>query len=90
MCPWNAKFSRDAVEAAFTPRAELVAPDIWAFVNMDDAEFKARFGDTPLSRARRSGVTRNARTVLANGGGGDAVSVEIDHPDLQRGDSALE
>lgn len=63
-CPWNTKFSRDATEAAFTPRAELAAPDIAAFATMDDAEFKARFGDTPLARAKHAGVARNATAVL--------------------------
>lgn len=64
VCPWNAKFSRSATEPAFTPRAELVAPDIAAFAAMDDAEFKTRFGDTPLSRAKRAGIARNAVVVL--------------------------
>lgn len=64
VCPWNAKFSRAASEPAFTPRAELVEPDIAAFTAMDDAEFKARFGDTPLMRAKRMGLARNAAAVL--------------------------
>ena len=65
VCPWNAKFSREATEPAFTPRAELVTPDVAAFATMDDTEFKARFGDTPLSRAKLPGVRRNAVAVLA-------------------------
>ena len=32
---------------------------------MDDAEFKALFWDTPLSRTRRAGLARNAAVVLA-------------------------
>ncbi len=66
VCPWNAKFSRPATEVAFTPRAELVAPDLAAFTAMDDAEFKARFGDTPLARGTLSGLRRNAGTLLGN------------------------
>lgn len=60
VCPWNAKFSRAATEPAFTPRAYLVEPDITAFAVMDDTQFKRWFGDTPLSRARRVGLARNA------------------------------
>jgi epoxyqueuosine reductase len=60
VCPWNAKFSRPALEPAFTPRPELTAPDASAFAAMDDAVFKARFGDTPLARAKRAGMARNA------------------------------
>jgi epoxyqueuosine reductase len=60
VCPWNAKFSRAATEPAFEPRAELEAPDLAVFATMDDAEFKSRFGDTPLARAKRAGLVRNA------------------------------
>lgn len=62
VCPWNAKFSRPATEEAFTPRPELVTSDVAAFATMDDTEFNARFGDTPLSRAKRAGLVRNAAT----------------------------
>lgn len=66
MCPWNAKFSRPATEPAFTPRDALVDPALTAFAAMDDAAFKAHFGDTPLSRAKRAGIQRNAAAVLRN------------------------
>lgn len=60
VCPWNEKFARPATEPAFTPRPELIAPDIPVFAKMDDTEFEVRFGDTPLSRAKRAGLVRNA------------------------------
>ena len=66
VCPWNAKYSRPATEPAFTPRDELVDPALAALAAMDDAAFKARFGDTPLSRAKRSGIQRNAAAILHN------------------------
>ncbi len=66
LCPWNAKFSRAATEPAFTPRPELVDPDIASIAAMDDAAFKALFGDTPLSRAKRAGMQRNAAGVQHN------------------------
>ncbi|MBI2408679.1 MAG: tRNA epoxyqueuosine(34) reductase QueG [Gemmatimonadetes bacterium] len=68
VCPWNVKFSRDASEPAFAPRPELTEPDIRSFGSMDDAAFKARYGDTPLARAKRAGMQRNAAAV-GNGGG---------------------
>jgi epoxyqueuosine reductase len=71
VCPWNVKFSRPATEEAFTPRAELVAPDLAVFAAMDDAEFRARFGDTPLRRAKLRGLQRNAAAVLDAGGTAD-------------------
>ena len=66
VCPWNVKFSTAATEEAFTPRPELVAPELAAFATMSDAEFKARFGETPLSRAKRAGLERNAVAMLHN------------------------
>ena len=60
VCPWNEKFARPATEPAFTPRPELIAPDNPVFAKMDDTEFEVRFGDTPLSRAKRAGLARNA------------------------------
>ena len=66
VCPWNVKFSRDATEPVFAPWEELVEPDLASFTTMDVAEFKARFGDTPLSRAKRAGLARNAESVKAH------------------------
>ena len=66
-CPWNAKFSRPVTEEAFTPRAELVVPDAGAFTVMGDVEFKQRFSDTPLARAKRSGLARNAAALRGPG-----------------------
>lgn len=54
------KFARDATEPEFAPREELVAPDLASFSAMNNAEFKARFGDTPLARAKLLGLKRNA------------------------------
>ncbi len=66
VCPWNMKFSRPATEPAFMPRPELVEPELRAFASMDDATFKARFGDTPLARAKLVGIKRNAAAVVGN------------------------
>ncbi|MBW7933409.1 MAG: hypothetical protein H3C62_07310 [Gemmatimonadaceae bacterium] len=60
------KFATDATEPAFAPRAELIAPDLASFATMDDTEFKAKFGDTPLSRAKRAGLERNAMALQRN------------------------
>ncbi|MHB8838001.1 MAG: hypothetical protein ACYC7F_03515 [Gemmatimonadaceae bacterium] len=42
----------------------MVEADLAAFAAMDNAEFKARFGDTPLARGQLSGLRRNAGTLL--------------------------
>jgi epoxyqueuosine reductase len=66
VCPWNHKFALAAAEPAFAPRPELMTPDLPAFETMNDVEFKQLFGDTPLARAKRAGLQRNAVTVLHN------------------------
>jgi len=71
VCPWNLKFSRDANEPAFTPRPELVTPDFVALTTMEDAQFKARFGDTPLARPKLAGLQRNAHSASQNVGAAD-------------------
>ncbi len=66
VCPWNEKFSQPATEPAFTPRLEFTAPEVASLMSLPDAEFKSRFGDTPLARAKAAGVRRNAAAVLEN------------------------
>ncbi len=75
-CPWNAKFARPATEPAFSPRAELVDPDLAAFANMTDGECNRRFGNTPLMRAKRAGLQRNA--------GAMSLSVDADGTDRRQ------
>ncbi|MGH2356990.1 MAG: HEAT repeat domain-containing protein, partial [Candidatus Limnocylindria bacterium] len=52
-----------------------VAPlgPLTAWLEMDDAAFRARFRGSAMSRARRAGLARNAALVLANRGDRDAV-----------------
>ena len=50
-----------AADGAGDPAA---APE--ALVAMTDAEFRERFRGSPLKRARRAGLARNAAIVLGN------------------------
>jgi len=78
VCPWNLRFARPTREPAFAPRPGQVAPDLIELLALDDAGFRARFRDTPLWRARRGGLARNAAAVLGNLG--DPVAI----PALER------
>ncbi|HEV8585963.1 MAG TPA: tRNA epoxyqueuosine(34) reductase QueG, partial [Methylomirabilota bacterium] len=61
VCPWN----RHAPPArAFPPGPPPPPPE--TLVEMSDAEFRERFRGSPLKRARRAGLARNAAIVLAN------------------------
>ncbi|HEY3287849.1 MAG TPA: tRNA epoxyqueuosine(34) reductase QueG [Gemmatimonadaceae bacterium] len=78
VCPYNRKFSAGATESAFSPLERLVSPDARelarAFLAMTPAEFTAELKHTPLSRAKLSGLKRNACAVLANAGTAADVS----------------
>lgn len=63
VCPWNRKFATAATEPAFTPHPHLETPDVTSFSTMDDTAFKERYGDTPLARAKRAGLQRNAAAM---------------------------
>ena len=68
VCPWNRK--APATQAAeFQPRAELVNPALDWLAEMSEEEFREAFRDSPLRRAKRSGMRRNA--VIAMGNSGD-------------------
>jgi epoxyqueuosine reductase len=66
VCPWNVRFARETTTAAFSPRALLhgVEPDF--FDRMDEAEFAARFGGTPLARPGLAGMRRNLHAAFVS------------------------
>jgi epoxyqueuosine reductase len=66
VCPWNHRFATEAGDAALAPRPENVAPDVEPLVSMTDAHFATRFRKSPIKRAKRSGIERNATIVLSN------------------------
>jgi epoxyqueuosine reductase len=70
VCPWNVRFSRDLSEPALAPRdsisnrsARVLAREI---LTMDDAQFREAFRNSPMKRARRTGLARSAAVVLGN------------------------
>jgi epoxyqueuosine reductase len=72
VCPYNVKFARELREPAFAARAairdktaETLARDLLA---IGDEEFRTAFSKSPMKRAKRRGLARNAAVVLANSG----------------------
>jgi epoxyqueuosine reductase len=62
VCPWNRK-AAPASEPTFVPASLPAAESLLA---LDEAAFRERFRHTAFWRARRSGLLRNAATVLGN------------------------
>lgn len=78
VCPWNHR-APVADEETFAPRADMNPIELAELFALDEAAFRARFRATPLWRARRRGVLRNAALILGNQGHAAAL------PALARG-----
>jgi epoxyqueuosine reductase len=73
VCPWNRRFARRTAEPAFQPRPEAMAPPLLELLVLDDEGFRRRFRGSPVQRAKRRGLLRNA--AVAAGNWGDPVAV---------------
>ncbi|HEY5312343.1 MAG TPA: tRNA epoxyqueuosine(34) reductase QueG [Pirellulales bacterium] len=65
VCPWNRR-SPASEEPAFEPHAQHDPIGLAELFSLDEVGFRARFRHTPLWRARRRGLLRNAAIVLGN------------------------
>jgi epoxyqueuosine reductase len=72
VCPWNRK-SPAGSEPAFHRHADWEALDLLELLAMSEETFRERFRGTPLKRAKRRGLLRNAAIVLGNTGTADAL-----------------
>ncbi len=70
VCPWNKFAETAAAHKAFSPRAELVAPQIADLLTLDDAAFRQLFSGSPIKRIGRDRFVRNV--LIAAGNGTDA------------------
>lgn len=77
VCPWNRK-APEGREPALAPRPEWTDPDLIAWLDSDPAEFTRSLKGTALSRAKRSGLLRNAALILGQRGEVAAVPVLIE------------
>lgn len=65
VCPWNHKFAAGSPEPGFQPRDQNRGPDLNAWAGMSPERFADLFRDSPVKRAKREGIERNVRIVLA-------------------------
>lgn len=70
VCPWNRKRHNEASDPehdpGFLPVDGESSLDLLELFQWDDAAFRARFRKTPLWRAKRRGLLRNAAIILGN------------------------
>ncbi len=67
VCPWNRKAPVTA-EAEFQPREGLVNPALEWLAQISAEEFREHFRGSPIRRAKRSGLRRNAVIAMGNSG----------------------
>jgi epoxyqueuosine reductase len=91
VCPWNRR-AGVATEESFRPLAAMNPVDLAELFHLDDERFRTRFRHTPLWRARRRGLLRNAAIVLGSRPTEDALPALVrglhDVEPLVRGASA--
>ncbi len=82
VCPWNVRFARPLGEPVFAPRAAFGTGDgavkdartlARELLAMSQAEFSAAFKGSPVKRAKRRGLARNAAVALGNVGTAEDV-----------------
>ncbi len=78
VCPWNRAFARPTEEPAFQAHPERMAPRLLDLLKLGEEAFRERFRKTPLWRARRRGILRNACVAVGNWGDPRAL------PELRR------
>ncbi|WP_316858442.1 tRNA epoxyqueuosine(34) reductase QueG [uncultured Cohaesibacter sp.] len=89
-CPWN-KFAQSASEAKLRAREDLKAPNLEAFLVLDDAAFRQHFSGSPIKRIGRNRFMRNVLIAAGNSGQAhlaDRIMAHLDDDDpLLRGAS---
>jgi epoxyqueuosine reductase len=65
VCPWNRK-AAVTEKPEFQPREGLVNPALAWLAEISEEEFREKFRGSPIKRARRSGLRRNALIAICN------------------------
>lgn len=74
VCPWNRKApATDKPE--FQPREGFVNPALAWLAEISEEEFREVFRGSPVKRAKRAGLRRNALIAIGNSGDQSAISV---------------
>ena len=76
ICPYNVK-ALPSSEPSFAPREGLYAPDLISLLSLTAEEFRRRFHNSPIRRAKRRGLLRNAAVALGNLKSREAVSALV-------------
>jgi epoxyqueuosine reductase len=67
VCPWN-RWDRMEPTSAEEYQPRNAEPDLAEWAGLAEEEYRVRFADTPLERARYAGFLRNVCTAMGNAG----------------------
>jgi epoxyqueuosine reductase len=67
VCPWN-RFAQVSHETAFSARRSTTGMSLREYLEMNDAEFRVVFKNSPIKRIKRRGFLRNVCVALGNAG----------------------
>ncbi len=65
VCPWNRR-AKVTQEDRFQPARGVPFPNLVALLNISEEEFRQLFRNSPIKRAKRQGIRRNAAVALGN------------------------
>jgi epoxyqueuosine reductase len=79
VCPWNERLKgpSEPAERAFEPAEGMNPIRLAELFELDDEAFRQRFRHTPLWRAKRRGLLRNAAIVLGNRPNPEAINALV-------------
>ena len=63
VCPWN-KFAKPTTDAGYLPRGGMIDTELREWIEIDLEEYRSRFRNNPVKRARYQGLNRNIRIAL--------------------------
>lgn len=66
VCPWNIRFASQAINREITPGEPTKTIDLVSLIRISPEEFNRQFKHSPIKRAKRRGMIRNAIATLAN------------------------
>lgn len=78
VCPWNGSITGERPPASsipeFTPRPELINPDLLRLAQLTPESFNEMFRHSPIKRTKYEGFMRNVAIALGNSGQPEARS----------------
>jgi epoxyqueuosine reductase len=66
VCPWNHRFATETGDPELAARPDNVRPEPAELANLTDEGFRDRFRGSPIKRAKRTGLARNASIARRN------------------------